>query len=44
MNKVQLVGRIGQNPEIRYTPAGAAVCEFSLATRESWKGKDGQWQ
>ncbi len=44
MNKVQLVGRIGQNPEVRYTQSGAAVCDFSLATRESWKDKSGQWQ
>src|SRR6478672_3322128 len=44
VNKVILVGRLGQNPEIRYTPSGAAVSNFSVATNESWTDKSGQKQ
>ncbi len=44
VNKVILVGRLGQNPEIRYTPSGAAVANFSVATSESWNDKTGQKQ
>src|SRR4051812_28146007 len=44
VNKVILVGRLGQNPEVRYTPSGAAVANFSLATNESWTDKAGQKQ
>ncbi len=44
VNKVILVGRLGQNPEVRYTPSGAAVANFSLATNENWIDKSGQKQ
>ncbi len=44
VNKVILVGNLGSDPEIRNIPSGAAVCEFRLATNESWTGKDGQKQ
>ncbi len=44
VNKVILVGRLGQNPEVRYTPGGAAVANFSVATNESWSDKNGQKQ
>ncbi len=44
VNKVILVGRLGQNPEVRYTPSGAAVTNFSVATNESWVDKSGQKQ
>lgn len=44
VNKVILVGRLGQNPEVRYTPGGAAVANFSVATNESWTDKSGQKQ
>jgi single-strand DNA-binding protein len=44
VNKVLLIGRLGQNPEIRFTPSGAAVANFSLATNESWNDKSGQKQ
>lgn len=44
VNKVILIGRLGQNPELRYTPAGAAVANFSIATSESWNDKSGQKQ
>jgi single-strand DNA-binding protein len=44
VNKVILVGRLGQNPEIRYTPAGAAVVNLSIATDDVWVDKSGQKQ
>jgi single-strand DNA-binding protein len=44
VNKVILVGRLGQNPEVRYTPSGAAVANFSVATNENWTDKSGQKQ
>jgi len=44
VNKVILVGRLGQNPEVKYTPSGAAVANFSVATNESWTDKSGQKQ
>ncbi len=44
VNKVILVGRLGADPEIRYTPSGAAVTNFNLATSESWNDKSGQKQ
>ncbi|MCB9095842.1 MAG: single-stranded DNA-binding protein [Halobacteriovoraceae bacterium] len=39
INKVMLLGRLGQDPELKYTPSGAAVCNFSLATSETWNDK-----
>jgi single-strand DNA-binding protein len=39
VNKVIILGRLGQDPELKYTPSGAAVCNFSLATSESWNDK-----
>jgi len=44
INKVILVGNLGKDPELRYTPAGVAVATFSLATSERFKGRDGQQQ
>tara|TARA_B100000925_G_C22006036_1_gene473729 strand:+ start:1335 stop:1793 length:459 start_codon:yes stop_codon:yes gene_type:complete len=44
VNKVIILGRLGQDPELKYTPGGAAVCNFSLATSESWTDKSGQKQ
>lgn len=44
VNKVILLGRLGQDPELKYTPGGAAVCNFSLATTEAWTDKSGQKQ
>ena len=40
INKVILVGRLGKDPEVRYTPSGAAVANFTIATSEEWKDKD----
>lgn len=39
MNKIIIIGNLGRDPELRYTPSGTAVCDFSLATTS--KGKDG---
>ena len=39
-NKAILVGRLGSDPEVRYTPSGVAVANFSIATSEEWKDKD----
>jgi single-strand DNA-binding protein len=44
VNKVILVGRLGQTPEVKYTPSGAAVANFSVATNETWVDKSGQKQ
>ncbi len=44
VNKVILIGRLGQDPELKYTPSGIAVCTFSLATTENWSDKNGQKQ
>ena len=42
VNKAILIGRLGKDPELKYTPAGSAVCSFSLATSRRWKGQDGE--
>jgi single-strand DNA-binding protein len=39
VNKVILVGNLGQDPEVRYLPSGGAVCSLTLATSESWRDK-----
>jgi single-strand DNA-binding protein len=44
VNKVILVGNLGRDAELRYTPGGAAVSKFSLATTEVWTDKQGQRQ
>jgi single-strand DNA-binding protein len=44
VNKAILIGRLGADPEIRYTPGGRAVTSLRLATNEIWKSKDGQQQ
>ncbi|HEY2934338.1 MAG TPA: single-stranded DNA-binding protein [Acidobacteriota bacterium] len=44
VNKVILVGRLGRDPEVRYTPSGAPVANFSVATDEVWKDKSGERQ
>jgi single-strand DNA-binding protein len=40
LNKVQIIGRVGRDPEVRFLPSGQAVCNFSLATTEKWKDKN----
>lgn len=44
VNKVILIGNLGKDPEVKYTPTGTPVAKFSLATNESYKDKAGQWQ
>lgn len=42
LNKVILIGRLGRDPEVRYMPNGEAVCNFSVATSETWNDRNGQ--
>jgi len=44
VNKVILVGNLGKDPEVKYTPSGVPVAKFSLATNERYKDKGGEWQ
>ena len=44
LNKVILIGNLGQDPEARFTPQGTAVCNLSIATNESWKDQNGEMQ
>ena len=44
VNKVILVGNVGKDPEVKYTPNGVALAKFSLATNERFKDKSGEWQ
>lgn len=44
VNKVILIGNLGKDPEVKYTPSGTAVAKFSLATNERYKDKAGEWQ
>jgi len=41
LNKVQIIGNLGKDPEIRYTQSGGAVANFSVAVTEKWKDKQG---
>jgi len=40
VNKVIIIGNLGRDPEVRYTPSGAAVCNVSVATTRSWKNRE----
>jgi single-strand DNA-binding protein len=44
LNKVMLIGRLGADPELKYTPNGAAVLSLSIATNTSWKDQEGKAQ
>ena len=44
LNRAELIGHLGQTPELKYTGAGHTVSSFSIATNESWKDKDGNVQ
>src|SRR5713101_8931670 len=44
INKVILVGNVGADPEVKYTPSGVPVGKFSIATNERFKNKSGEWQ
>ena len=43
VNKVILLGRLGKDPEMRYTPSGTAIATFSMATNHRQKSQDGEW-
>ncbi|MFI4929877.1 MAG: single-stranded DNA-binding protein [Burkholderiales bacterium] len=40
VNKVIIIGNLGRDPEVRYTPSGAAVCNVSVATTRNWKNRE----
>lgn len=42
LNRVQLIGRLGKDPESKFTPTGKKVCHFSLAVSNRWKDKSGE--
>ena len=44
LSKVLLIGNLGKDPEMKYTPQGKPVATFSLAVSRSWKGNDGEWK
>jgi single-strand DNA-binding protein len=44
LNRVQLIGNLGKDPEIKYTPSGTPVAKIALATNERFKDKSGEWQ
>lgn len=44
LNKAMLIGRLGQDPELKYTQSGIAVVSFSVATGLKWKDQEGNWQ
>lgn len=43
-NKTIVVGHLGRDPELRFTPSGQQVCSFSVATSRSWTDQNGQQQ
>lgn len=44
VNKVILIGNVGGDPDVKYTPGGIPLAKFGLATNESYKAKSGEWQ
>ena len=44
VNKIVLVGHLGADPESRFTPSGVAVTTFNMATNESWKNSEGEYE
>ena len=44
INKVILIGNLGKDPEVKYTPSGTPVAKITLATNERFKDKSGEWQ
>jgi single-strand DNA-binding protein len=43
-NKITIIGNLGRDPELRYTPQGTAVCDFSVAVNDRKRDKAGEWQ
>jgi single-strand DNA-binding protein len=44
LNRVQLIGNLGKDPEVKYTPQGTPVAKITIATNERFKDKSGEWQ
>jgi single-strand DNA-binding protein len=44
LNRVQLIGNLGKDPEVKYTPQGTPVAKLAIATNERFKDKSGEWQ
>ena len=44
LNKAMIIGNLGRDPEMRYTPNGQAVTQFTVAVNRNFKGQDGEWQ
>jgi single-strand DNA-binding protein len=44
LNRVTLIGNLGKDPEVKYTPSGTPVAKLALATNERFKDKSGEWQ
>jgi len=44
LNMAQIIGHLGRDPEVRYTPDGAAIANLAVATNETWKDKNGEKQ
>jgi single-strand DNA-binding protein len=44
LNKCMIIGNLGRDPEMRYTPAGQAVTQFSVATNRNYRDPQGEWQ
>ena len=44
LNKCMIIGNLGRDPEMRYTPSGQAVTQFTVAVNRSWRGQNEEWQ
>jgi len=44
LNKCMIIGNLGRDPEMRYTPSGQAVTQFSVATNRNYRDQQGEWQ
>lgn len=44
LNKCMIIGNLGRDPEMRYTPSGQAVTQFTVAVNRRWKGQNDDWQ
>jgi single-strand DNA-binding protein len=44
LNKCMIIGNLGRDPEMRYTPSGQAVTQFTVATNRNFKDQQGEWQ
>ncbi len=44
LNKAMIIGNLGRDPEMRYTPSGQAVTQFTVAVNRNWKDPNGEWK